>query len=669
MTRELASLLLVAAPALGCTAPAPRPADAAPGAAASRPPSRPDAALDDPARLESRSRPGARTVPLEELFRSVSLEGAWASPDGKRVVYSGNASGRYNLWIADVESGAARPLTRSEQRQTKPAFSPDGAWIAFQSDTDGDEQWDLFIVRPDGTELTHLTATPDVAESGARFSPDGKTIACMVRPRTSPSSEIALLDVQSRHLRPVTTGTRAGLSNIAPVFSRDGKRLAYTESDGARKNSNVYVVDLATGARKLVTPHEGERSYLAVDFSPDGAKLLLGSNARNGRDGVAVLDLATNALDWIVSDEWSNQPGAFSPDGRFVTFSHNADGNADLAIVDRSTGAVRTLPAGKGFNEVLPAPSAFSPDGSQLFFFHEGPDGPRGVWVHAFATGASRRVTRALSESIDPADLVHPELVHYRSSDGRLTISAFVYVPYNLPRDGRSAAITYVHGGPTSQFANKWNPGIQHLVHQGYVVIAPNFRGSTGYGDEFAFANRFDWGGGDLDDVRDAAAWVARTGFVDPKRLVIMGGSYGGYMALMGVAKQPETWAAAVSIVPFVNLFTEFATEDPELREYDRFMMGDPEKNRALWLDRSPIHFVDRIRAPVLLLAGGKDPSDPPTEAIQMAEAIRKRGGVAELTIYPDEGHMFSKTETRIDAQRRIAGFLQTHVQEGAPPR
>jgi dipeptidyl aminopeptidase/acylaminoacyl peptidase len=141
-----------------------------------------------------------------------------------------------------------------------------------------------------------------------------------------------------------------------------------------------------------------------------------------------------------------------------------------------------------------------------------------------------------------------------------------------------------------------------------------------------------------------------------------MGASYGGYLAMMAVTKAPEIWAAAVPIVPFVNWFTEFQNEEPTLQEYDRLFMGDPVKNKALWEDRSPINFIDRITAPLLLLAGENDPRCPPSEAKQVADAIRKHGGSAQLKIYANEGHSFSRLENQIDAYRRASDFIKSHV-------
>ena len=251
-----------------------------------------------------------------------------------------------------------------------------------------------------------------------------------------------------------------------------------------------------------------------------------------------------------------------------------------------------------------------------------------------------------------------------KTYDGKWTISALLYIPFNMPRNGQNAAIVYVHGGPASQSVNTFNRFIQHIANQGYMVIAPNYRGSTGYGKEFQHANLFDMGGGDLQDVLDAADFLKQTGFVDPKKLVLMGGSYGGYLTMMGVTKAPEVWAAGVPIVPFVNWFTEIENEDPVLQQSDIATMGDPKdaKSKALFEDRSPIFFVDKIKAPLLLLAGGNDPRCPKEETLQVSDAVKKNGGVAEYKIYENEGHGFARVENQIDAYQRVSQFLKARV-------
>jgi dipeptidyl aminopeptidase/acylaminoacyl peptidase len=194
------------------------------------------------------------------------------------------------------------------------------------------------------------------------------------------------------------------------------------------------------------------------------------------------------------------------------------------------------------------------------------------------------------------------------------------------------------------------------------MVLAPNYRGSTGYGKEFQDANLFDMGGGDLQDVLAGVDWIKQTGYLDSKKIAVMGASYGGYLSMMAVTKAPEIWAAGVPIVPFVNWFTEIENEDPVLRESDLATMGDPVKNKGLYEDRSPINFIDQIKTPLLLLAGGHDPRCPKSEAQQVVDAIKKRGGTVDFKIYENEGHGFARVENQVDAYQRVANFLLAHV-------
>jgi dipeptidyl aminopeptidase/acylaminoacyl peptidase len=258
--------------------------------------------------------------------------------------------------------------------------------------------------------------------------------------------------------------------------------------------------------------------------------------------------------------------------------------------------------------------------------------------------------------------MVTPTLVHYPSKDGKFTISAWAYIPNNIVRNGKYPAIIYIHGGPASQSMDSFNRFVQYMNNQGYLVIAPNYRGGTGYGRDFKEANRYDAGGEELNDVLGAADFIRRAGFADPAKLIVMGGSYGGYLTMMAVTRHPELWAAAVPIVPFVNWFTEFENEDPQLQESDRLFMGDPVKDKALWLDRSPINAIDKVKAPLLILAGANDPRCPREESEQIAAAIQKQGGTAILKVYENEGHAFARVENQIDAYQRAADFLRVHV-------
>ena len=600
-------------------------------------------------KIVSRSRPNVRKLSLDRLYRTRTVGGGRWSPDGRRICFVSNATGRQNLWIVDSNGGWPLQLTVSEQRQITGGWSPDAQWITFQSDYDGNEQWDLFAVSTETGEVRNLTNTPEISEESPRWSPGGKLLAYVWKPKTSASYEIHVMDFASGWVRPITRDTPKDFSNHDPVWSPDGRSLAFTSNRADQQLDIIYVADVRTGEIRRVTPEKGEDNYHAADWAPDSSRLLITSSALNRFSNVGLLEIETGAIDWITRGEWESDAGEFR--GRSIAYESNVDGNSQVFLFD--TRKRKTIGPKSGVSGL--GSEVFSPDRKRVLYSSSGPAAPSDLYVDGV------RVTNSLLAAMDPADMVEPYLVHYRSRNG-LSISAFLFIPFNLKKNRRNPAIVYVHGGPSAQHMNGFHRNIQYLVNNGYLVIAPNYRGSTGYGKDFEERNRFDMGGGDLHDVAEAARFVGKTGYADPGRIAIMGGSYGGYMTMMGLTKGPEIWAAGVAIVPFVNWFTELEHEDPILREWDISTMGDPVANRELYHDRSPIFFIDKIRAPLLVLAGGNDPRCPKEESEQIVSAIRARGGVVEYRFYEDEGHSFSKLENSIDAFERTVAFLDKHM-------
>jgi dipeptidyl aminopeptidase/acylaminoacyl peptidase len=635
-------------------------------------------AITDPKKIASK--PNAqidpRSLTIEKLYMARQVGRPTWSPDGKNVAFISNMSGRNNLWLVPSDGGWPVQLTVSDQRQTAPAWSPDGKWIAYQSDYDGDELWDIFLVSPKTGKVVNLTQTREISEVGPTWSPDGRYLAYEVKPKTSAAYEIDIYDMLMREVKHLTTNTPQDKRNSNPIWSKDGKDIVYTQAQAKGTDSNIFIADVATGKSTLLTSHEGEQRYTANDIDPgpipDGRRILFTSNAENGYDNIGVLVIGTKGelnggftpdkIRWLTKDKWEVRGNEFSPDGKHIIFTANVDGNTDIYVRDLVNGKSTALPIPKGVNEPAGGRSAFSPDGQHLLYNHNGPTAPGDLWVYDLVRAKSQQITHSLVAGVRSEDMVEPYLVHYPSRDGKWTISAFLYVPFNMSRNGQNAAIVYIHGGPTAENLNSFNRFVQYAANQGYMVLAPNYRGSTGYGKEFQQANLYDMGGGDLQDILAGVDWIKQTGHLDAKKIAVMGASYGGYLSMMAVTKAPGVWAAGVPIVPFVNWFTEVEHEDAALRQSDLATMGDPVKNKALYEERSPINFVDQIKVPLLLLAGGHDPRCPKSESQQVVEAIKKRGGTVDYKVYENEGHGFARVENQIDAYKRVADFLLAHV-------
>lgn len=263
--------------------------------------------------------------------------------------------------------------------------------------------------------------------------------------------------------------------------------------------------------------------------------------------------------------------------------------------------------------------------------------------------------------SLTPQSISASELVHYKTFDGKI-ITAVLRMPFNLKRDGSNPAIIFPHGGPTGQTSDTWSRWSNALVTRGYIVLMPNPRGSTGYGMDFQRANYKDLGGGDLKDEMYGLDWLLSTGFVDPRKVGVFGGSYGGFMTLMLAAKESDKFAAAVELFGPLDWYTMMKNSDPLLNQYLRNLLGDPEKDSDVYKDDSPIKYVENIRAPLLVLQGDNDPRVPKEETEQLVDILKKRGNVIDVVYYPDEGHGFDKLEHQIDAAHRIVAWFDKYL-------
>ncbi|HZP17508.1 MAG TPA: S9 family peptidase [Terriglobales bacterium] len=617
-----------------------------------------DREITDPKSVTSQPKPGAHAVPIEDLFYTRASFGAAWSPDGSEVVFTTDMSGRPNLWKVKASGGFPLQLTQSDERQYSAVWSPDGKWILFQQDTAGNELWDLFAVPSEGGEIVNLTGTPNIREEGPLWSHNGKTVALNYKPKESTVYDIALLDWNTRAVRKLTHEQTKNHSWSAVAWAADDKTLYAVRGEvSGESESDVYSIDVASGRSENLTPHQGKLLFAASSLSPDGKTLLITSNQKNGAENVALLDVAGRKLTWVTDTRWQAFSGNFSPDGKAFTYIVNEDGRTEGYLADRASLRAQEVSLPPGLNYFAGNPTPFSPGGERLLVNHESSTRPGDIWIYDLKTRHPAQLTFSAIASLETTPMPAAQIVHYKTFDGK-TISAFLWMPFNLRPDASNPALVLPHGGPTGQMLDYWNPEVAAFVSRGYVCIAPNVRGSTGYGIEFQKANYKDLGGGDLQDEVYAAKFLEATGYVNPKKIGITGGSYGGYMTLMAVGKTPDVWAAGVELFGIINWFSMLQHEDPELQEYEKSLLGDPEKDRKIYEDASPITYIHNVKAPLLVLQGENDPRVPKEEAEQVVESLRKDGKIVDVHYYPNEGHGFVKRENRIDAiQRSVAWF------------
>jgi dipeptidyl aminopeptidase/acylaminoacyl peptidase len=283
------------------------------------------------------------------------------------------------------------------------------------------------------------------------------------------------------------------------------------------------------------------------------------------------------------------------------------------------------------------------------------------VWVYDIRKNKLMQVTHSDRAGIAPASFVAPQLVHYKTFDGR-QIPAWFYLPAGAQSDGSLPTIVYLHGGPESQTRADFNPIIQYFVNNGYAVLAPNVRGSTGYGKTY---HHLDDVAKRMDSVRDAAMaveYLKSSGYAHPQKMACMGGSYGGFMVLSLVTQYPDLWAAGVDLYGVANFISFFKHTGPYRRKHRASEYGNPDKDADFLRSISPIHRVDRITAPMMILQGATDPRVPQEESDQMVAALRQRGVPVEYIVFPDEGHGILKLNNRVRAYGAIVQFLDRYL-------
>jgi dipeptidyl aminopeptidase/acylaminoacyl peptidase len=600
------------------------------------------------------------------LFDAKSARGAAWTPDGQGVVVSTNLSGRFNLWRYPVNGGAPAQIFKSDDRQSGQNVSPDGKEVIFESDRGGGEYYDLFLAPVAGGAAENLTETPDVSETGGVFSPNGKQVAFDHKLKAEPMSNVAVMSLEDRKVRLLTHETVQTFSWRVVGFTPDGKSLIANRTNTIRTEGGVFRIDLETGAATPILSSKPGVFLYASSLSPDGTKLAVSSNAGGEQLQAAVYDLGSRQMTWLAPSPWEEETDTFSPDGRKLLFTEDADGRTRLSIFDVATGAKSVLALPPGVNEGAGAGrSSFSPDSRHVLVNHTAGNMPADYWIYDVATGQGRMLTDLASANVDWASLPPSHLVHYASADG-VVISAFLWAPHNLSRDHKAPGVVLPHGGPTGQTLDSFNRTAEALASRGYVVIAPNVRGSTGYGKAFQNMNIKDLGGADLVDEVYATKFMVATGYVSPDRLGITGGSYGGYMTLMAIGKRPNLWRAAVEEYGIIDWRTMLQHEDPSLQEYEKSLLGDPIKDAKVYEADSPITFIKNETAPLLVLQGDNDIRVPKEEAQQIVALLHAEGRTVSAHYYPAEGHGFFKIEDQIDALTRTLAWFDLYLKSPA---
>ncbi|MGH2614363.1 MAG: S9 family peptidase [Thermomicrobiales bacterium] len=579
------------------------------------------------------------------------------SPDGADIAYSSNASGQFNLWRQPTAGGEPVQLTHYDEHAVRDiAWSPDGTTLLYTADRQGDEFHQLFLIPAAGGDIVSLTDDPRVQYYLAGldpWSPDGQQIAYAGNDRAETDQDVLVRDL-------ATGGTRRALAGDALYFpvawSPDGRSLT-VEEEISNSDSTAYLVSLGDAEPRLLTPHDREVQFWPGPWAADGAGFFLLTDEGREFLGLAFYELQSGTYRWLETPEWDITAVDASRDGRILAWIVNEDGYSRLHVRDLRTGQLRDLPP-------IPEGTIYalrvSANGGKIAFLLNQPRHPAEIFILHLATKTLRQLTDCVVGDVDAADLLQPELIRFPTHDGR-EIPAFLYRPRGR---GPFPVVLSIHGGPESQelpvyaYAGLY----QYWLSRGIGVLAPNVRGSTGYGKTYQRLIYRDWGGDELRDFEAAARYLYSLDWVDANRIGVFGGSFGGFATLSCISRLPDYWAAAVDIVGPSNLVTFARAVPPTWRRLMAEWVGDPETEADFLLSRSPVTYIDQIRAPLFVIQGANDPRVVQGESDQIVDLLRQRGVDVRYDVYPDEGHGFTKRANELRALGDTAAFMEQHL-------
>jgi dipeptidyl aminopeptidase/acylaminoacyl peptidase len=583
------------------------------------------------------------------------------SADGAYLLFASNISGQFNLWRVPVEGGWPDQLTSfTDETVRRVGVSPTDGRILLCADHDGDEFHQIYLLDADRGWPQKLTNEPQVQHyvSSVAWSEDGTKFAYAANARKPTDMEVWVRDAESGETHPVFGEEKFSFPG---PFSPDGSKLLVLDLRN-NSDSSIHLVDLESGETRELTPHDEDAIFFPGPWARDGSGFYLVTDVGSEFRGLAFYDLATDTYEWVEEPTQDVDDVTLSGDGRVLAWLVNDQGYARLRLRDLETGQdlpEPELPGGaRPHLTGAEPPLALSPDGSHAALIVANPRRPPEAWIVETATGQSRPVTDSRLGGLLEDDLVDVELVSYPTFDGR-EIPASLYRP---DVEGKVPVVLSIHGGPEAQERPVYQPLYQYLLSRGIAVMATNIRGSTGYGKSYQRLVQRDWGGGDMQDWEHAAKWLREQDWVDADKIGVYGGSYGGFAVLTCVTRLPEYWGAAVDIFGPSNLVTFAKAVPPTWKRFIARFVGDPETEADFLMERSPITYVDNVRAPLLVIQGATDPRVVKGESDQLVEKLQSLGREVEYVVFEDEGHGFTKRPNELKAYRLAAEWLEQHL-------
>lgn len=604
----------------------------------------------------------AKRYSIEQFMATVSLGGASFSHDESRILYHSNESGIVNVYSMPVAGGAPTALTQSKtDSHYAVGYFPQDDRILYTRDQGGNELNHLYVRELDGSEKD-LTPGEKLKARFIGWSGDKASFLVATNERDARYFDVYRYDARG-YARQMIYKNETGMS-VADV-SPDGRWIALGKTN-TTADSDVYLHDTRSGETRHLSKHEGVASYAPVTFDPASRRLIISSNDGAEFARLLAYDLDSGTMREFEKADWDIVYTDFSENGRYRVTGINADASIVIKLRERQGEVERELPLPQ-----LPGGEIrgvrFSDSGRKMAFYVNGDRSPSNLFVYDFASKQARQLTQSLSKDIDPNELVEGRIVRFKSFDG-MVIPSVYYQPKEASPTNRVPAVVFVHGGPGGQTMRGYSALMQYLANHGYAVLGINNRGSSGYGKSFFTADDGRHGREPLWDCIEAKTFLAATGVIDPERIGIMGGSYGGYMTLAALAFRPEAFKVGIDIFGVSNWLRTLESIPPYWESFRKALyqeVGDPVKDKDFLIATSPLFHAKEIRKPLMVIQGVNDPRVIKPESDEIVDAVKKNGVPVGYLVFDDEGHGFSKKKNQIEANRRMREFLDKYLKPG----
>ncbi len=614
-------------------------------------------------------------IPLAHYLNTRYAYGPSFASDGRRVAFITDITGTPQAWQVSYDPGAEAPgwpdqLTFQADRVMglwcSPAPGDDR--LIYTRDVGGNENAQIYLYNPaDGSHRSLTAGHEDAMHIFGEWSSDAGCILFAANRRNP-----GLFDL---YLQPLDGPARLVWENPEPgflanlCFSPDGDRAAATLMSSSFTH-HLFEIDLQSGTARRISPGAEDTRYERVYYLPGGRSLLLNTDLDSDFLRIVRLNLDDLSIQPVVSQPVDIELMTLSPDGRTVAYTANLDGASELRLLDLPSGVTRVAPRCGETPGVVGAMDwrlDFSADSSGLAFSFTSAVRTSDVYVWDLANDRVQPITRSAHGGVPVHSFVAPELVRFPTFDGADDGSPrLIPAWFFRPRQHSGApvpVIVLVHGGPESQTKPYFHPLIQYFLQRGYAVFAPNVRGSTGYGKIYSHLDNVEKRMDSVADLAHGARWLREQPGIDGDRLVVYGGSYGGFMVLSALCTYPDLWAAGVDIVGISSFTTFLENTSAYRRAHREAEYGSLETDREFLESISPINHVDRIEAPLIVIHGANDPRVPLSEAEQLVAALKTRGISTEFIVFDDEGHGIAKLKNKLVAYPAIAGFLDRVLQ------